>query len=357
MRIACIVQMQRGSVGAYALICLPLRLIIHGFSIFTDMTDNKGKNSPQDNKMQISVFEYLDARKYLIDAFAQLNEQTAGKYSYRFIAQQLKVGSKTTIGRLFSGERKNIPIQMIGGFSRILKHTRAETVFFDILVHFGEAKTIKDKEEYYQKLMSLPKPVPKTQLRHFEYEFFKEWYISVIRELITMYKFDGNYQELADKVRPAITAKQATHAVTVLESLGMIVKDAQGWYIQKSVAITSKSEARNLAILQHQMQHMDLVKKSIMLNQQENDYKISTATFGVNEEGFKEILKRVSEFQKELVNLMAKYDNCMDKVYQFNMLLYPLSHRVQDRAQKHAAQQQDCTSEAVTTQKKSVESQ
>lgn len=281
----------------------------------------------ENDSAKISVFDYLEVQEYLRDALQQLNDENNNKYSYRFIAQRLGVSSKTTIGRILTGQRRSIPSDLVTGFSRLLRHDKQESDYFELLVRFCEAKNLKDQEDLYRRLIDLPRPVRKHQLRHFEYDFFKEWYISVVREVITMYKFDGDYQRLADYIRPPISIDQAKHAVHVLEELGMIEKQEDGWYVQKDVAISSRQEIRNMALLQHQLQHIDLVKKSLMLNQQENDYKISTATFGVNEEGFREVIKRVSEFQHEIVNLMARYDHCMDKVYQFNMYLYPLSRR------------------------------
>jgi uncharacterized protein (TIGR02147 family) len=279
----------------------------------------------------VSVYDYTDVHEYLKAAIAYLNEISDGKYSYRFIANQLKVSSKTTIGRILNRERRSIPQQLVKGFSRLLKHNKGENLYFETMVRYCESRSLKDKNEYYDKLMHLPRPVKKAHLQRYQYDFFKEWFISVIRELITMYPFDGDYKALAARLRPKISEEQARHAVKVLEKLDMITLAEDGWYQQTETAVSSQSEVRNMALLQHQLQHMELTRQALRLNQQENDYKISTATFGVNEEGFKEIIKRVSDFQREIVDIMAKYDDKMDKVYQFNMFLYPLSERTEGK--------------------------
>lgn len=270
------------------------------------------------------VFNYLDYSEYLKDTF-DYHKSLNRSFSLQYVANKMGLTSKTTLHRILNRQRKKMPVNLMSKLCDFFQLTAQERNYFVALVGFTESSKADDKDMFYRQMLRIFKPEEKHQLRHFQYDYFKEWYVPVIREIITMIPFSGDYDELARLVKPPIRKSQAQEAVELLVKLDMIQKQGNH-YFQKDVSVPTLPEIRNLAMINHQIQHLSIVEKAI--NQNSEQLKTMASTFSVNDECLREIVRRISDFHVELLDIMSQYDNKMDRVYQFNMQLYPLSERV-----------------------------
>jgi uncharacterized protein (TIGR02147 family) len=161
------------------------------------------------------------------------------------------------------------------------------------------------------------------RLRKDQYEYYSTWYHSVIRSLIGMYEFSGDFKWLSQMIRPPITVKQARDSVFLLKNLGLIQVGEDGVYKVTNQSITSGKEIELLAIRKFYFDCADLAKKAI------DDYPknvrcIKGLTMGVSTEAYKLICDEIELFTTRLVNIV-KADKNSDRTYQLNMHLFPTS--------------------------------
>jgi uncharacterized protein (TIGR02147 family) len=270
----------------------------------------------------ILIFDYTDYAQYLRDFFAEQKELNPHA-SYQMIAEKLGLKHKVQVFRILNGERKGLPKSLIEKFSELCQHSKRESEYFNHLIAFNEAKTLDQKNKFYEAMHKVIRPVHKYQLRSHQLDYLSEYYIPVIRELICMPSFKGDLNALAKQIRPAVTVAQVEKAIKVLLALGLVEASGQG-FIQKNISVKPAQDLKDYAIKKFQRQHLDIASQ--MIDQlQTGEFKSTTATFGTSQAGAALIRQEMISFHHKITDLMASFNNDMDRVYQFNMQLYPLS--------------------------------
>ncbi len=215
-----------------------------------------------------------------------------------------------------------LPRALILKFAAALKLKKDEQDYFENLVHFNQAGTHEEKNNYYGKLISFKK-VCVDIIGRDQYEFYKEWYYSAIRELLNFYDFKDDYQALAKKLNPSIRPEQAKKAIKTLEKLGIIKKDKNGYYRQTSALISTGEEFKSLNVWNFQTATIDLAREAINRHPKEHR-DISTITLTLSEDSFKQAKAELDAVRKRLLGLAEK-DKKVDRVYQINLQIFPLT--------------------------------
>lgn len=271
----------------------------------------------------VDPFEYLNYRKLLKDLYEERKEQQSF-FSYRYIAQKVGFSSAGFFTNIIQGKR-NISPEYIFKFAEVFKLKKAETEYFELLVNFDQAKDHSRKRFYFEKILANKKSKIKVTDAQ-QYEFYSAWYYTAIRELIDIYQFKGDYDELAKRVSPPIKATDAKKAVQLLEVAGLIKKNDDGVYEQTDTFITTGYEAKSVAITNFLMNMADLAKEAVDRYPREKR-DMSTLTFTVSEEGYQTIHERLKSFRRELLEIVRedKTKKRQDRVYHINFHVFPLT--------------------------------
>ncbi|MDG5813875.1 TIGR02147 family protein [Chitinispirillales bacterium ANBcel5] len=271
------------------------------------------------------IFKYQNFRDYLK---AYYEEQKAAKkaFSYRSFSQQADFSSPSFIYNVIEG-RRNLTKTSIVKLSRAIGLTREEADYFENLVFFNQAKTVIDKTTFYSRIAEMRRSIDIEIVTKERYQYFSDWYHSVIREVVAFYDFKDDYTKLGSFLTPAISAKQARDSVRLLEKLGFIAKQKNGCYAQVNSAIAAKPSAvESFLIERFQMEMLQMALRSyqkIPLS----DRMSSSTTFSVSRETFELFKQKARDFRRELAEI-AKLDSSPDCAYQFTMNLFPLSRSV-----------------------------
>lgn len=268
----------------------------------------------------IDIYQYFDYRKLLKELY-QERKSRDGKFSYRYICLKTGIRSAGYFSNVLAG-KSNISLKVVLKLSQIFALKRAEADYFELLVLFNQAKTHDEKNLLFDRILKVRKSKMKT-LDASYYELFSHWYYVAIREVLDFYPFKGDFKELSQMVSPAITTKEAERAVTVLETLGLIGKNARGVYERVEALITTGEETRSMAIVQFQKATLDLAKRAFDAFPLEAR-DISTLTISVSRRNFPKIKEKIRAVRREILEL-AKADDETDTVFHLNILAFPLS--------------------------------
>ena len=151
---------------------------------------------------------------------------------------------------------------------------------------------------------------------------YSDWKHLTIRSLIGMFGFDGDYEALAKRVHPRITAEEARKSVKLLEDCQLIKKDKNGNYTLTENAITTGDRTSRLALRGYHQQCLKLAADSIDRDPPGTRH-ISGLTLGISQEGYERIVERINAFRKEIA-LIAEEDESADKVFQLQFALFPV---------------------------------
>ena len=277
-----------------------------------------------EKKPSKKIFEYLDYREFLKDYYNAKKEANPA-FSLRVFSDKIGFKAKDFISRVMNGD-KNLSSQSIPKVASGLRLGKHETEFFIALVKFNQAETTEERNGAFGEMQAVLKVVRFAEkqhlLGHAQYMVYSHWRHLTIRSLIGMYGFDGDYEALARRVHPRITAEEAKASVKLLEDCMLIKKGKNGKYTLTENAITTGDRTSKLALRGFHQDCLKLAADSIDRDPPGTRH-ISGLTLGISQEGYERIVERINAFRKEIA-LIAEEDENSDKVFQLQFALFPV---------------------------------
>lgn len=269
----------------------------------------------------ISVYDYMDYRKFLVEWF--LHRKAVNRhFSHRLFASRAGITSSGYLSEVMTGVR-NLSRKKVVHFAKGLELGEREAVYFDRLVAFNHAKTHSARQTLYEALVqSLP---PKLQtLKRGQMEYFSKWFYVAVREALAIVKVAEDYGMLAARLRPPITAAQAKAAVRLLDDLGLVERGEDGAWRVRHVSLLSKRD-ESAPLLVRAFQGEMIAKAREALETVPWDQRdISTVTMSISAQGMQRLQAAAKEFRARAREI-AQADRGEDRVVQLNIQIFPLT--------------------------------
>ena len=269
----------------------------------------------------IDLFNYTDYCAFLRDFYLEQRNRFSF-FSYRFFGQKIGLDAGNLV-KIMQGKR-HLSAACVQRFVEYAKFSNREAKYFETMVQFKKAKRVKDNKVLFEKLMAIQRIDPQ-RLEPMQYEFYREWYHTVILALLHITPFKGDYKVLADSTNPQISVKQAKESCELLLRLNLIRKEKDGTLIPTSNTITTGEHWKSFAIRSFQGQCIKLAEEAFDRHSPD-ERDISTVTIAVSRDDIDEIRRITSEYRRSVLQIASSSDNA-DQVYQLNIQLFPLSVR------------------------------
>ncbi len=276
------------------------------------------------------IFEYIDYRLYLKDYY--LEKKRASKFSFREFSRMAGFTSPVFIKLVIEG-KSNLGSSSIVKLSRALGLVKTEKAFFENLVFFDQAKNIDEKMKFLEKLKKSTSTFKSYILTDEHFEYFSRWYHAVVKELLDVAEFSGDFAALAGMVYPSIKVSEAEESVELLRRLGLIEWDGQGpLTVKRQFISTAGISMQALAVKNVQRKMAYLAADAIDgVAAQERD--ISGVSIGISPEGFRIVREELARCRQRLLEIAEK-DPYGNRVYRVNLHLFPLSAPIAPRQRK-----------------------
>ncbi len=272
--------------------------------------------------MKPDLFTYIDYRSFLKDEFAFIKSKSR-RLSYRIFAKQAGFTSPNFLQMIIQGKRNLNSTHTIGA-AKAFNLNKQETEFFQNLVGYNQARSLDEKNLFYQKILRTKRYGAIKAIEKNQYEYFSHWYIPAVRELLTHKNFNLDNAWIAERIFPRITGAQVENAKNLLQSLKLIHWDPalKRWQLRDMV-ISTESETLNLAVHNYHQDAIQLAKDSVKaFSPEERD--IRSVTLGLSAAAFLELKSRMEAFWKELLEFAGTQREA-DAVHQVNLQLFPLT--------------------------------
>lgn len=274
------------------------------------------------------LYAYTDYVEYLNDWFAFHKAKSKG-FSFASFSRRAGFKSRSFIQLILKGER-NISSKSLFQMIQGLQLGDKDALFFEALVDFKQAPTDLEKELHWKKVRQLGKGSPQAKLRSQEFDFFKNWYLAPLREIICNLKIKVDSpldaQALGALLNPSVSARKITEGLEILQSLNLMVPDQDHCWTHSEQHVQASALTQSLAVRQFQKDNHKLAQESLDRFKR-NERNISTITLGTNEEGFQQLNDLVQEFQQNVIKIVEQQDE-VQKVFQLNLQLFPVSHQI-----------------------------
>lgn len=268
-----------------------------------------------------TLTQYSDYRQYLRDYY-ETRKAASPDFSYRYLALRAGINSSAFYKYVIEGKR-NLTKASLLKTCLALKLKDRDAEYFENLVFFNQAKTLREKNVFFERLTKLRGQYETRRLGPEQADLFSQWHHCAVRETLACVDFKGDYEALAKRLVPPISVKQARDSVTLLTALGLLKKDGQGRWSPTDPVLVSGETVAPAVIEAHQQRMLALASEAFHRFQPDERY-MSTTTFSISRTTYALFERRIRELKAELLEA-ARLDADCDHVYQLNLNLFPLS--------------------------------
>jgi uncharacterized protein (TIGR02147 family) len=270
----------------------------------------------------IDIFSYTNYRRYLYDACEEIRK-TKSFFSYRYIAQKAGLKSVGFISWVIKGKR-NMSVSLTHKISAVLKLSKRESEYFDLLVSHNQAKTVEERQYYLNKLVTF-RSTRTTIVERDRDRYYSRWYYSAIRELVNITKIKDE-NTVAQLLTPPVSRAEAREGLLLLSRLGMIRKTESGAYERVDAALISGPGVDPAIIHGFQTATMRLAEEALHeFPKEERD--VSTVTLSCSAKDLDRIRERIRQMRDEITEIACASENA-DGVFQLNTQFFPLTKRI-----------------------------
>jgi uncharacterized protein (TIGR02147 family) len=272
----------------------------------------------------ISIFDYSDYRKFIRD-YQQIKCDMNSAFSFRYLAKRAGINSSSFYPQIIKGKR-NLTRNTIFKTCIALNLINQEAEYFETLVFFNQAETIRQKNFYFEKLVEKQKLRNVKKIQDNQYDYFSDWYHCIIREAVTILDWKGDYNVLAKYLHPQITPREAKESVELLLRLGFI-KRINDKFVQSEPLLASESNAdfKVHRILNFQIKMLKIAIEAYDRWKPDKRYTSAT-TFGFSRENYRKYVELLRECRLQLMKLTMN-DEHPDQVYMLTMNFFPMTHK------------------------------
>ena len=248
------------------------------------------------------VGRYADYRAFLRDMIAWLRAHQRG-FSYRSFARKAGFSSPSFLKLVADGHR-NLSAESVERVATGLGLDRRETDAFEALVEFGQAESDVRRKKAWAKVLQHTRHDPVRQLEAREFDVYDRWQTLVIRELMTLPRFDRRPEVLARRFRFRTRPAQVRRAIEDLVALGLVEEDADGTLGPTDLSLATPPEVRSLAvrsfhrqILEHAIEALDTVPQG--------ERNITGVTMALNREQYAQVIELIQRLRREALAIAA----------------------------------------------------
>ncbi len=276
-------------------------------------------------RKQLAVSKFLDHKEYL-EAIYQTMKKEMGSYSYTQFAEDLGFAPSNIIYVLIKGQR---PLTTKTGhrIADALELRGGERKYWDDLVAYFQSTGAPERETLLEQLVEQKsRTIADSDDLLAQLEYFTEWYHIAIYELSFIPFFNDDPQEIAAQLLPRIRVDQAKKSLSLLEKLGLLVRDqATGRLVPTQARMSTGHEILSMALLRYHQKVLELAKQALMTIAVE-EREISATTMAVSAAKMPRIKKELRACRKKIMDLAAE-DPEAERVYQLSMQLFPLTRK------------------------------
>jgi len=266
------------------------------------------------------IFEYLDYRTLLRDAFEERGGEPGG-FTYRMLAEFL--GLDTSYVYRILHERSHLPVRCQSRAIEFLGLTERAAEYFTLLLAYARERNAKARNTILESALAL-RDVERRILSDGEVAYYEGWWIGAIRALIDVLGGRAHPAEIARRLAPSVPEAKVSQALDLLRELGLVRRLSSGRLVPAEPHVAAGSNpAKVQAIRRYQQDVLTLAAESVERFPKELR-DVSTLTLSVDEDAFRDTRALLLECRRRIQKRVEAATD-PDRVIQLAMAVFPLS--------------------------------
>ena len=201
--------------------------------------------------------------------------------------------------------RRRLSLKVMQKYATAMNLSPKETDYFGTVVKFVNSKSNDEKNLYFSRMMRLRGNSRIKFIDEGQYEFFRCWYHSALREMVTLPDFREDYDWIAKRCIPPITAVQAKKSIEVMLQSGILRRGEQEKLEPADAVISSEYEMRSFTLRNFHSEMLGLAKEALE-RFEPDEREISSLTLGVSQKCYENIKERIRTFKQEIIDMVIE---------------------------------------------------
>ncbi len=266
------------------------------------------------------IFEYINFREYLHDYYQEKKAGRSG-YSYRKFSEQMGFSASNHLHLVLQGKRK-LSAEAIAKLAENLDFNKKEKNYFSTLVYYNQTAENDPNHQRYWTTLEQLNGKHRTLLAAEQFSYFSNWYLPILREVITLKNFKPELAWIFHVLRGKVDKAKIKEGLQLLVKLNMIQK-ANGKWLQSEPHLSTQHITTSEMILQYHKEMLRLSADSLNLMHEERD--LTAVTMSLDQENFEWVRQRIMDFREELQAELNARNIKGDRVAQLNFQLFQVT--------------------------------
>jgi len=278
-----------------------------------------------------TIYDYTDYHS-LLEEYYTYQKKINRSFSYRYFA--VKAGVSASMFKDIIAGRRRLSIDIMQKYAAAMKLNPKETEYFGAVVQFVNSKLSDEKNLHFSRMQQLRGNSAIKFIDKGQYEFFRCWYHSALREMVTLPDFREDYEWIARRCSPRITAAQAKKSIELMLQLEVLVRNGEGKLELTNEVISSEYEMKSFILRNYHAEMIGLAKEALE-RFETNEREISSLTLGVSQKSYLQIKERIRMFKQEILTMVIEDTTDSEIVCQCNFQLFPLVEHAPEGGEKN----------------------
>ncbi|MCQ2103625.1 MAG: TIGR02147 family protein [Fibrobacter sp.] len=266
----------------------------------------------------VDIYQFTHFRKYLEEYQAARAQQEPG-FTRTEICNLLGMEkSRSYFADVLRG--KKVSPRMVAKFIEILGLEKKEAKYFETMVQVDQAKNDTIRKAAMEDLLR-QHPNPQHIINTDAYEYYNHWYHSALFAILDAMDVGDDMAPVQKRIFPKVPLGKLCDSLELLQRLGLARKNENGFWKPTRESISSGPYNNAELIRQYQLQCFELSKQAL-ITPPKSPTVMSTMTFSISSEAYKELEAAVQEFKAKARRIIGEDKAKADSVYQLNLHLF-----------------------------------
>jgi len=270
----------------------------------------------------IDIFNYMDYKEFLKDYYRCRHAQDR-TFSHRKISELLGDKSPSFFLKVMQDGRK-LKAEQLDALPAILQLDSGEASYFKVLYHYGNAKNKSDREFWLSQILSKCN-TGRSDLGEASVQFYAHWLNSPVRAALSFIDIDNDTTPLVRTIRPRPTPTQVKESLQTLKKLGLIARNAQGFWKPAQSAVFARSAVHESLLKSYRLQSLDLARDALLGTGSDWPMHFYTTTFSISEEAWNRLNDRLQKFRQEMRSIINEDESPPARVVQLQQIAFSMT--------------------------------
>ena len=249
----------------------------------------------------MNIFDFTRFRKYLAE-YQERRQASEPTFSRTEFCNLLGLpNTRSYFNDVVQGKR--VTDNMRERFINVIGLKGNEAKYFEAMIDFDQGKTAEVREQAFDAMMRLNK-TPQAIVDPDSYEFFGNWYNSIVYAILEVMDVADDVSELASKIFPPVSEKKLLASLELMKKMNLVRKDERGFWKPTKDSLATVQQSKSRMILQFQKQCLELSKQALESAGKESR-DMTTFTFAVSKKAQKQVESAAEKFKAQVRRIVA----------------------------------------------------